>query len=236
MSLMRVKLFSNMGENTLLQKGRQAMASGRLGQAEECFRGHLAFHPESAEAYLAISVCLMSAGQYVAAQHDLRAAIHVLPENVAIAVALGQALYSTGDYAAGRQVYEWAMQYQTDFVVQASYLLNRFTDPQDEGRVLEHVYREAVAAVLRDSTLSGDSHRPSFSVSPRAPDRALKIGYLVSGQKDFMENWGLANIIAAHNPVNVQVIGFGEGVLSDSGTAFFSIAFRPGAISEEWIL
>ena len=218
--------FSEMGQDTLLRKGRHLMALGYGAQAEECFRGHLAFHPDSAEAYLAIAMCLMSAGQYVAAQHNLRAAMHVLPQNAAIAVALGQALYSAGDYAAGRQVYEWAMQYETDFAVQASYLLNRLTDPHENEVFLEQIYRRAIADVLHEPSSEGGALRCSAeSVEPFVAGRVLTLGYIISGQRDFIENWGLANIIAAHNPVDVRVIGFGEGSLSESRNCFFQHCF-----------
>ena len=223
------KAFANIEQDALLQKGRQFMALGHYNQAEECFRGHLAFHPESVDAYLLISMCLMAAGQYLSAQHNLRAAIHIFPKTPAVAVALGQTLYGTGDYAAGRQVYEWAMQYQTDFVIQASYLLNRLTDPQDDGRALERVYRESIASVLHRDESDHESEKYSPPITPPITSRSLegilKIGYLVSEQRDFMESWGLANIIAAHNPVNVRVIGFGEGALSDSQNCLFQHCF-----------
>ncbi|NKD85538.1 hypothetical protein HEQ63_04995 [Haematospirillum jordaniae] len=213
------KAFSMMEDDSLMKRGVALLATGDYVAAEECFRGHVAFHPTSVDGHLAIAVCMMSMEQYLSAQSGLRAAMHVLPDSGALAMTLGQALYSTGDYEAGRVVHDWAVRVDSSFSCRAHAFLDRLSNPLEDAGVLEKSYQNLVSASLADT-----GRDDAISLYSRGSGR-ITIGYVVSRRTVTLDDLGLAAVIAAHNPVRWRVIGFGEGALSEIRNGLFQHCF-----------
>lgn len=213
------KEFSLMETDSLMKQGGCFMAAGEYVAAEECFRGHVAFHPTSVDGHLAIAVCMMSMEQYLSAQSGLRAAMHVLPDSAALAMTLGQALYCTADYDAGRAAHDWAMRADPSFMRCAHAFMDRLSNPREDAGVLETCYRDLVASAVAKTEQSGN-----LPLCSRGSGR-ITLGYMVTRRSTSMNDLGLASVLAAHNPVRWRVIGFGEGALSDARNRLFQHCF-----------
>jgi len=209
------RVLQTISEKPLFLRAAQAMVEGAWSDAEHWLRQHLAFEPNSREAYVALGACLLAQGTPRAAVEALRAGQHQLPPDPDIASLLGKALGALGRFEESEACHRWARaQAPSDAAINAAPLVQRLSDPRTEVDQITAAFREwGNRFGLRSDTAQE---------IPMAPeDRPLTIGYLVAGCGGSDQVRAVSDILAYRDSRRFAAVGFGNGSLDNVANAPF---------------
>ncbi|MGF1641969.1 MAG: CDC27 family protein [Rhodospirillales bacterium] len=194
-------------EKPLLRRAGAAMASENWAGAEFWLRQHLAFEPESREAYLALGGCLMAAASPRAAVAALRAGQQQLASDPDIASLLGKALAALGRFEEAEACHRWARaQRPDDAAIAAAPLVQKLFD-------FRAGTDETVASFRDWGRRFGLRQGGAADARVVAADGPLTIGYLIAGGRASTEMRALSEILACRDPRRFATVGFGYGSL-----------------------
>jgi len=194
--------FLSIVERPLLGKAHDALKQGKLAQAVELARQHVAIDPTHIDGRAFHAACLMRAGAAAAAVETLQPVIEsgTLP-NSALASLYARALAAVGERKDAAQWHENAVAAApTDPALAAA----RIADAPFMG-----IDNNVMASMTRDWITR-------FALAPKparkhSTGRKLVIGYFVSAFIDVDDAVAVAAVAQAHDRSRASVLGFGLG-------------------------
>lgn len=208
------RVMCEISEQPLLARGVHHLAAGEHASAEHWLRQHLAFFPDSRDAYVGIALALMGQGSIRAAIDLLRAARHLFRDDTEIATVLGKALTAFGRFGEASACHRWAVdRTPQDAAAEAAWLADLLSDPAREPA-------ELAARVRAWGERHGRSGFAPVAARPAASDR-LSIGLLIADAGSRADASGAARIFACRDEQRFRVVGFGwDGLATDRNSDF----------------
>lgn len=219
-----VFLFGNIDEAPLERQGQLFLSQGNITEAEQAFRGHLAFFPHAKSALLGIVTCLLTQGETWAAVSMLRAARTTLPEDPEITDVLASLLWQTGDSRSAQALYALSLSQAEEPGRLARFLNHALTDGQVPVPTLQQQSARLVSLVRNSSK----------SVLPRGltalqPGERATLVYVLDPLHTYDQQQALAAVMLQHDRQRVRVVGTGFGPLS----ADHNSVYKPAV--DHWI-
>lgn len=219
-----VALFSAIDEAPYEKKGETLLYQGQARAAEEAFRTHLAFFPNSPASLIGASRALVLSGELDSALDMLRAARVVIPDNVQISDLMASLLHQSGDFATAHALFTTGLEGSRDSIRHAIALNHSLNDPTLSEAALTHQLK----------TLSEVLRATSKTLAPRArsktaQDQPLTLAYVLDPLRPEQEQEALADILRHHSRPDHRVIGIGIGPLS----AHHNAPFKPAV--DHWV-
>ncbi|HWE75321.1 MAG TPA: tetratricopeptide repeat protein [Stellaceae bacterium] len=210
------RAFLSIIERPLLGKAREAMQQGKLTQAIEFARQHVAIDPEHGEGRVFHAECLMRVGMAGAAVETLRPLADRIPGPVPeIASLYARALTAVGER---KEASYWHENATNAAPGNTAFAAARIADAPFLGvdnREVGRLSREW----LRRFALTAKSARK------HSAGKKLVIGYLVSAFIDPNDAVAVAAVAQAHDRDRVSVLGFGRGIQTAEQNAQLTGAF-----------
>ncbi|HMK67080.1 MAG TPA: tetratricopeptide repeat protein, partial [Stellaceae bacterium] len=209
------KAFLSIREKPLLARARMLVSSGRIAEAADVGRQHLALNPGDGEARQFLGETLLRLGAAAAAAETLRPAVEASEATAAMLSLHGRALAAVGEATAARQSHDAACALAPD---DAAIVTAQLADAPWLGAEPSEIAVRAAAWT--------QSYSPARQHVARAlPAGKLAIGYLVSRLPDPRDAAAVHAVASAHDRSRVSVLGFGIGAQSWSENAGLSGAF-----------
>ncbi len=164
----------------LFQRGQDALAQGRLDDAEQDFRKVLAADPKAGGAYANLGVVYMRRKQWTKALEMLHQAERLMPQVAGIRLNIGLAYYRQNEFVKATPPFESVVHDQPD-ALQPRYLLGlcyffaeRWTDA---AATLEPLWAQESGKLPYLYVLSNAAHRAQQKeLDDRATEQLIKIG------------------------------------------------------------
>jgi tetratricopeptide (TPR) repeat protein len=210
------RAFLSIKERPLLGKAREAMAQGKLTQAIEFARQHVAIDPEHGEGRVFHADCLMRAGMAGAAVETLQPLADRVPgPSPETASLYARALAAVGERKEASYWHENATGAAPD---DAAFAAARIADAPFLGVDNGEIGRWSRHWLGRFSL-------PPKSARKHSAGKKLVIGYLVSSFADPDDAVAVAAVARAHDRAGVSVLGFGRGIQTAEQNARLMGAF-----------
>ncbi len=188
--------------------------SGRLEQAIASYRNAIALKPNYPEAHGNLGLSLYDKGRLDEAIASYRQAIALKPNNPEVLSNLGNALKDTGQVEAAIAAHREAIAITPAFPEAHSNLLFTLNyQPGSDPRAIAEEHRrwdQQHAEPLRRFILP----HPNL----RDPERRLRVGYVSADFREHPVAYFLENLLAAHDPSQVEVSCFSNVVQPDEVT------------------
>ncbi len=200
------RAFLSIKENPLFGRAKDALAAGKLVDAIDKARQHLALVPDDVVGRVFYASCLMRSGAASLAVDALEPIAEQEPSLFA------RALAACGEQAGATRWHDRAVA----------------AAPKDSGIAAVHVldapFIGADAAALARDWIQRFCPPPK-PAQRRAVQGKLVIGYLVSSFADPRDGAAVAAVAHAHDRERVTVLGFGLGAQTDEGNTSLAGAF-----------
>ncbi len=217
------QVFIQISEQPLLRRGLEAMARGRLPDAEIWFRQHLAFAADCREAGIGLGVSLLAQDQPLAAVEALRGLRHRLPQDAALASLLGRALSQIGEFEQARACHRIAQGLAPDDAEMAAVALaDAACDPRADDAAVTSARHGWGQRFGVDDGRPAPAHGMMHGELMRGLNgRPLTVGYLVANAGRTRGAPWLAEILSHRRSDRFTVAGFGYGPLSAPSNLIF---------------
>jgi hypothetical protein len=206
--------FATIKERPRLARARLDLAAGRLEDALENARQHVALEEGSVEGSAFLAATLLRAGRACDAAARMREIEGAARSSAPLASLFAQSLTASGELAAARQWHETALTLARD---DASIAAARIAD----GPFLD----DQRALTRRAADWARRFCPPPKPRAARVPERKLVIAYLVTAFGDRGDAAVVAEVARAHDRERCAVIGYGRGAQSWPENAAMSGAF-----------
>jgi tetratricopeptide (TPR) repeat protein len=164
----------------IFQRGQDALASGKLEEAERDFRQVLQLDPQSGAAYTNLGVVYMRRKQWAKALDTLQKAEHLLPQVPGIRLNIGLAYYRQNEFLKAIPAFESVVREQPQ-APKPRYLLGLcyfFAERwADASNTLEPLWNQESDQFPYLYVLSNAAHRAGLpDLDNRATEQLLKVG------------------------------------------------------------
>lgn len=204
-----VALFSEIEEAPYEKKGEALLYKGLARAAEEAFRTHLAFFPNSPASLIGAARALVLSGEMEAALDMLRAARVLLPDNTQISDLMASLLHQSGDFATAHALFTAGLYGSHDTVRHAIALNHSLNDPTLPASAISSQIH-ALSALL---TATAKTLPPRARSLPAA-GQPLTLAYVLDPLRPEQEQQALAEILRHHSRPEHRIVGIGIGPLS----------------------